>query len=163
MRHFLSVNDCTSEELHGLLALSADLKGKDKNNTQERILEGKILAMVFEKASLRTRMSFQVAMADLGGIGIYRQLDDKIVGLPAEVAKGPADANRVLPIRTRLEIVGANAARGDVAATEHAVVDDIADNDVPQHFARRIDDDDFVEAMNRRRGRGAAGQQRNRH
>ena len=76
MRHFLSVNDCTTEELHDLLALSAELKGKDKNNTQERILDGKILAMVFEKASLRTRMSFQVAMADLGGIGIYLKPED---------------------------------------------------------------------------------------
>jgi ornithine carbamoyltransferase len=76
MRHFLCVNDCTTEELHDLLALSAELKGKDKNNTQERILEGKILAMVFEKASLRTRMSFQVAMADLGGIGIYLKPED---------------------------------------------------------------------------------------
>lgn len=76
MRHFLSVNDCTAEELHGLLALSAELKTKDKNHAQERILEGKILAMVFEKASLRTRMSFQVAMADLGGIGIYLKPED---------------------------------------------------------------------------------------
>jgi ornithine carbamoyltransferase len=76
MRHFLCVNDCSTEELHDLLSLSAELKGKDKNNTQERILEGKILAMVFEKASLRTRMSFQVAMADLGGIGIYLKPED---------------------------------------------------------------------------------------
>ena len=76
MRHFLSVNDCTTEELHDLLALSAELKSKDKKNVQERILEGKILAMVFEKASLRTRMSFQVAMADLGGMGIYLKPED---------------------------------------------------------------------------------------
>ena len=76
MRHFLSVNDCTTEELHDLLALSAELKAKDKKNVQERILQGKILAMVFEKASLRTRMSFQVAMADLGGIGIYLKPED---------------------------------------------------------------------------------------
>jgi len=76
MKHFLSVNDCTTEELHDLLALSAELKSKDKKNVQERLLEGKILAMVFEKASLRTRMSFQVAMADLGGMGIYLKPED---------------------------------------------------------------------------------------
>jgi len=76
MNHFLCVNDCTVSELEALLALSAELKEQDKNGTLPKILDGKVLAMVFEKASLRTRMSFQIAMADLGGLGMYLKPED---------------------------------------------------------------------------------------
>jgi ornithine carbamoyltransferase len=76
MNHFLCINDCTVSELEDLLALSAELKIQDKNRTLGKTLDGKVLAMVFEKASLRTRMSFQIAMADLGGLGMYLKPDD---------------------------------------------------------------------------------------
>ncbi|MFC1760998.1 ornithine carbamoyltransferase [Planctomycetota bacterium] len=76
MKHFLSLHDCTTDELQGLLALSAELKKQHKQGNLVKCLDGKILAMVFEKASLRTRMSFQVAMADLGGLGIYMKPED---------------------------------------------------------------------------------------
>jgi ornithine carbamoyltransferase len=65
-----------------LLALSAELKVQDKGGTLPKILDGKVLAMVFEKASLRTRMSFQIAMADLGGLGMYLKPDD--IGIMGE-------------------------------------------------------------------------------
>ena len=70
MRDFLSIRDCSVDELEELLALSSELKKLDKANKLKRTLEGKILAMLFEKASLRTRISFEVAMADLGGVAI---------------------------------------------------------------------------------------------
>jgi ornithine carbamoyltransferase len=76
MRHFLSIQNCTVQELQDLLALSAELKRHARQGTLRRTLSGKILAMVFEKASLRTRMSFQVAMADLGGLAINLKPDD---------------------------------------------------------------------------------------
>ncbi len=76
MKHFLSINDCTAEELKRLLALSVELKKQHKSGTLKRTLGGKILAMVFEKASLRTRMSFQIAMTDLGGLAIYLKPED---------------------------------------------------------------------------------------
>lgn len=82
MNHFLSINDCTVSELEDLLTLSAELKAKDKQGTQEPTLQGKVLAMVFEKASLRTRMSFQIAMTDLGGVGIYLKPED--IGIMGE-------------------------------------------------------------------------------
>ena len=71
MKNFLSINDCSVDELKELLQLSSELKKHDKNGTLKRTLKGKILAMIFEKASLRTRMSFEIAMADLGGAAIY--------------------------------------------------------------------------------------------
>ena len=76
MKSFLSIQDCTSEELKELLALSGDLKALYKGGGQDVCLTGKVLAMLFEKASLRTRVSFQVAMADLGGTAIYLKPED---------------------------------------------------------------------------------------
>lgn len=82
MNHFLCIQDCSVEELRGLLALSAALKRQSREGSLVRSLDGKILAMVFEKASLRTRMSFQVAMTDLGGTAVYLKPDD--IGIMGE-------------------------------------------------------------------------------
>ena len=76
MKHFLCINDCSTQELKDLLALSSELKAKDKAKALVPTLKHKTLAMVFEKASLRTRMSFQIAMTDLGGHGIYLKPED---------------------------------------------------------------------------------------
>lgn len=76
MKSFLSIQDCQSEELAELLTLSSDLKALYKKGKRDLCLSGKVLAMLFEKASLRTRVSFQVAMHDLGGIGINLKPDD---------------------------------------------------------------------------------------
>ncbi len=76
MKHFLSISDCSTQELNELLELSAELKQDDKKGTIERVLTGKALAIVFEKASLRTHVSFEIAMTDLGGVVIYLKPDD---------------------------------------------------------------------------------------
>ncbi|RKY09190.1 MAG: ornithine carbamoyltransferase [Planctomycetota bacterium] len=76
MKSFLSIQDCTSGELKELLALSRDLKALYKSGKRDICLPGKVLAMLFEKTSLRTRVSFQVAMADLGGTAIYLKPED---------------------------------------------------------------------------------------
>ena len=76
MNSFLAITDCTTEELNELLALSAELKALYKNGGRDVCLSGKTLAMLFEKASLRTRISFQVAMDDLGGTAIYLKPED---------------------------------------------------------------------------------------
>lgn len=76
MKSFLSITDCTADELNDLLALSADLKAVYKGGRRDLCLTGKVLAMLFEKASLRTRVSFQVAMTDLGGTALYLKPED---------------------------------------------------------------------------------------
>jgi ornithine carbamoyltransferase len=76
MKNFLSINDCSTQELLELLDLSESLKQDDKRGTIKRYLSGKTLALVFEKASLRTRVSFEIAMTDLGGVAIYLKPDD---------------------------------------------------------------------------------------
>jgi len=76
MKNFLSINDCSAEQLGELLKLSAQLKRLYKSGSRDLCLSGKVLAMLFEKPSLRTRISFQVAMTDLGGNAIYVKPED---------------------------------------------------------------------------------------
>jgi len=76
MKDFLSINDCTVEQLNELLELSAELKSLYKGGGRDLCLAGKVLAMLFEKPSLRTRISFHVAMTDLGGGVIYVKPED---------------------------------------------------------------------------------------
>lgn len=76
MDNFLSINSCTSEQLLELLEISLELKQLYNSGKRDLCLSGKILAMLFEKASLRTRISFEVAMTDLGGSSIYIKPED---------------------------------------------------------------------------------------
>jgi ornithine carbamoyltransferase len=76
MKNFLSISDCSTEELNALLDLSVSLKKLYKGGGRDVCLAGKVLAMVFEKPSLRTRISFQVAMSDLGGTSIFIRPED---------------------------------------------------------------------------------------
>ncbi len=76
MEDFLAVSDCSVPELHELLAESSSLKAVYKSGGRDLCLAGQTLAMLFEKPSLRTRLSFQVAMTDLGGHPIYVKPDD---------------------------------------------------------------------------------------
>ena len=76
MRNFLSINDCSAEQLKELLGVSSELKKLYKAGGRDLSLAGKTLAMLFEKPSLRTRISFQVAMTELGGSAIYVKPED---------------------------------------------------------------------------------------
>jgi ornithine carbamoyltransferase len=76
MKHFLSVSTCSSEELYELLTLSTELKKLYKSGGQDLSCQGKTLAMLFEKPSLRTRVSFEVAMVQLGGHALYIKPED---------------------------------------------------------------------------------------
>ncbi len=76
MKDFLSIIDCSVEELHELLNESAELKKLYKGGGRDVCLAGKVLAMLFEKPSLRTRMSFDVAVTGLGGSAIYVKPED---------------------------------------------------------------------------------------
>ncbi len=70
-RHFLSIADWDTKDIQGLLRLGASLKAEQKVGKHHRLLEGKSLAMIFEKASTRTRMSFEVGIFQLGGQAIF--------------------------------------------------------------------------------------------
>ncbi len=71
MDHFLSIADATTEQLKHILAVSKTLRDeRDAGKANKPVLAGKTLAMLFEKPSLRTRVSFEQAMIELGGHSI---------------------------------------------------------------------------------------------
>ncbi|HUS73548.1 MAG TPA: ornithine carbamoyltransferase [Sedimentisphaerales bacterium] len=76
MKDFLSISDYTTEMLKDLLRTSVRLKSLYSVGGTDLCLSGKVLAMLFEKPSLRTRISFQVAMTDLDGSAIYVKPED---------------------------------------------------------------------------------------
>ena len=70
-RHFLRLLDFTPSEISSLLTLSAELKAAKKNGTEKARLQGKNIALIFEKDSTRTRCSFEVAAYDQGAKVTY--------------------------------------------------------------------------------------------
>lgn len=67
MRHFIDLADWSSEDLRQILDLAVELKQEWRAGGNQPVLKGKALAMVFQKPSLRTRVSFEVGMQHLGG------------------------------------------------------------------------------------------------
>ncbi|HEY44407.1 MAG TPA: ornithine carbamoyltransferase [Anaerolineae bacterium] len=92
MRHFLSLVDTSSQELNELLNLAVRLKIEWQRGGNEPLLAGKVLAMVFQKPSLRTRVSFDMAMRHLAGDALY--LSPNEIGLGKR--ESIADISRVL-------------------------------------------------------------------
>ena len=84
-RDFLSVLDLDPHDLAGLLDVSARMKKARGREAERRILRGKCLAMVFEKASTRTRVSFEVGMEELGGHAIFLNPKDLQLGRGEEI------------------------------------------------------------------------------
>jgi ornithine carbamoyltransferase len=80
MTHFIDISDCSSDELQHLLDVSLRLKKQFRETgANDPILKNQTLAMIFEKPSLRTRVSFAVAMTQLGGTGLLLRQEE--VGL----------------------------------------------------------------------------------
>src|SRR5262245_16153561 len=82
MKHFISIAQTSQDELRHTLEVSKRLKKQLKETGKnDPILAGKTLSMVFEKPSLRTKVSFGGAMTQLGGAGMYSSREE--VGLGA--------------------------------------------------------------------------------
>jgi ornithine carbamoyltransferase len=70
-RHFLALHDHTRAELDALLALAGELKAKQRQGVEHHLLKGKSVALIFEKSSTRTRVSFEVGVHQLGGQPLF--------------------------------------------------------------------------------------------
>jgi ornithine carbamoyltransferase len=92
MKDFLSIAALTTEDLWGLLELARTLKAEWQAGGNEPILQGKVLGMIFQKPSLRTRVSFEVGMQHLGGSALYLSPNEIQLGKRESVA----DVARVL-------------------------------------------------------------------
>lgn len=77
---FISIHDLSTEEVWQLLNLAADLKQKQKAGIPHPYLQGKTLGMIFEKASTRTRVSFETGIYQLGGQGLFLSGRDLQIG-----------------------------------------------------------------------------------
>jgi ornithine carbamoyltransferase len=112
VRHLISVADVDRDDIEKIYSIADDLKTKLDQGTREPLLAGRMLALLFEKQSLRTRVSFQVGMTHLGGSSIC---------LGADVGWGkresPADFTRVLS-----QYVDVVVCR----AKDHATVEELA-------------------------------------
>lgn len=80
MRHLLKLQDLTREEILSILNLADQLKFERSNGIQKDYLKGKKLGMIFQKASTRTRVSFEAGIYELGGYGLFLSSNDLQIG-----------------------------------------------------------------------------------
>jgi ornithine carbamoyltransferase len=92
MEHFLDISDHSPEELQDLLDLAVRLKKEYYSTGNPPLFRGKVLGMIFQKPSLRTRVSFDMAMRHMGGDALY--LSPNEIGLGKR--ESIADVSRVL-------------------------------------------------------------------
>ncbi|MEK7712375.1 MAG: ornithine carbamoyltransferase, partial [Pseudomonadota bacterium] len=71
VRHFLTLMDLSPAELKGLIRRASELKVLRQRGEHVAPLTGKTMAMIFEKSSTRTRVSFEAGMAQLGGTAMF--------------------------------------------------------------------------------------------
>jgi ornithine carbamoyltransferase len=92
MQHFLAISELTPGEMQDLLDLAVELKKQYFNQGNPPLFKGRVLGMIFQKPSLRTRVSFDMAMRHMGGDALYLS--------PSEIGLGKresiADIARVL-------------------------------------------------------------------
>lgn len=80
MRHFLTLNDFTKDEILEILDLAKSIKAQTKAKNFTKYLQNQTLAMIFEKSSTRTRVSFEVGMYQLGGHALFLSKNDIQIG-----------------------------------------------------------------------------------
>ena len=80
IRHFLTLHDLSTDEINQVIQLALDLKAAHREGRQKPVFAGKILGMIFEKSSTRTRVSFEAGMAQLGGDALFLSPNDTQLG-----------------------------------------------------------------------------------
>ena len=80
MKHLLKLQDLTREDILSILNLADQLKFERINGVQKDYLKGKKLGLIFQKASTRTRVSFEVGIYELGGYGLFLSSNDLQIG-----------------------------------------------------------------------------------
>lgn len=85
-RSFLALEDFSADELLYIIKFAIELKNKQKLGIPHKVLEGKTLAMIFEKSSTRTRVSFETGMYQLGGHALFLSKSDIQMGRGETIA-----------------------------------------------------------------------------
>ena len=98
-RHFLTLMDLAPDEIRALIARAIELKAQHRTGSAPRSLEGKVLAMIFTKASTRTRVSFEAGIAQLGGSALF------LSGQDTQLARGEPIEDSARVISSMVDIV----------------------------------------------------------
>ena len=112
-KDFLSLSDWSLNDLEAIFALTRELKTKQQQGTPQRLLEGKTLAMIFEKSSTRTRVSFEVGMYQLGGHALF-------------LHSGNTQMGRGEPIRDSAKVMARYCDGIMIRTFAHAIVEEFA-------------------------------------
>jgi ornithine carbamoyltransferase len=104
VRHFLTLADVSPAELKSLLERAAELKKMPRDDRQHAPLGGKVMAMLFEKSSTRTRVSFEAGMAQLGGSSMFLSPRD----LQLDRGEPVEDTARVMSRMVDVVVIRAN-------------------------------------------------------
>jgi len=104
VRHFLTLADLSPAELKSLLDRSAELKKMQHSGQRHAPLVGKVMAMLFEKSSTRTRVSFEAGMAQLGGSSMFLSPRD----LQLDRGEPVEDTSRVMSRMVDIVVIRAN-------------------------------------------------------
>ena len=80
VRHFLTLQDCSPSELRAIVSRAHELKLMQRSHQPHLTAEGRVMAMIFEKSSTRTRVSFEAGMAQLGGHALFLSPQDTQLG-----------------------------------------------------------------------------------
>ncbi|HVX64713.1 MAG TPA: ornithine carbamoyltransferase [Pirellulales bacterium] len=115
MRHLITLADVTSTEIEHIFAISEDLKSKHAQGVREALLPGRVMALLFEKPSLRTRVSFEAGMTHLGGSSLFLGED---VGWGSR--ESIADFARVLSAYVDVIVVRAKSHQKVLDLAEHS-------------------------------------------
>ena len=129
MRHLLTLADLTTAEIERIFSITEDLKTKYEHGLREPLLPGRVMALLFEKPSLRTRVSFEAGMIHLGGSSLFLGED---VGFGRR--ESIADFGRVLSQYVDVIVVRANRHATAVDLAEHctcSVINGLTDFDHP--------------------------------
>lgn len=98
VRHFLTLSDLSQDELRQIIQRSIELKAKQKSGEIFEPLKNKILGMIFEKSSTRTRVSFEAGMAQLGGTSLFLSPRDTQLGRGEPIEDTARVLSRMLDI-----------------------------------------------------------------
>jgi ornithine carbamoyltransferase len=112
MRHLITLSDVSAAEIARIFSITEDLKSKFAHGLREPLLPGRVLAMLFEKPSLRTRVSFEAGMAHLGGSSI-------MLGEDAGFGKRESIADFARVLGEMVDVIV-------VRAKKHATVEEMA-------------------------------------
>ena len=98
LRHFIHEQDFTKEELLEIIELSRRIKAADRDGATPKLLQDASLGMIFEEPSTRTRISFEVAMTELGGHALYLKPGEIHLGIRENIADTAAVISRMVDI-----------------------------------------------------------------